>query len=377
MHVALLFNSNHPKYGYSYGDPIRSTVFGPGILQASGRHMKVSIGDVLIFGKSKSWDEYDDITNRTYFAGRWSLLHERRLRATFRKATVYALTFENMTKAIAEQLHRALTKDDAYLGLMEIDLAYGPHLGLFRNSMVTSYRILGTTCHVFYSMDYERDDHELNAMRQLGFVDVQWEDKGARGTIFDDFDTPEHFEQVAAFRNVISSFIAGGMDAASELVMVLEDLNAQLFQALGAAVAALARAKNTEDIAQASLSGRRYLEKLADALFPPRQEDYKGRKAGREQYRNRIWAYIADNTPSNSDLMQALGKEADRLVGEFNSGLHSEQQKERVLQALADCAAFTGAVLALNPPASRKPYLAHEKRILEFMREVIFDKDRH
>ena len=373
MNVALLFNSDAPKYGCTYGQPIRRAVFGSGIIQASGRHMKVSVGDVLIYSKSRSWAHYDELTERTYFAGTWTLFLEDRLTATFRKATVYALTFQNMTKEIASELHAALISDDSYLGLMEVDYTYGPHLALFRNSMIPRYRVQGTICRIFFSMgeDDEKDHFEIGAMKQEGFIDVAWEDRGAHGTIFDDFDSLEHFKRVAAFRNTVAPFLKGGPDEASELVMILEDLNPQLFNALGAAVGALERAQHEEDIAQASLSGRRYLEKLADVLFPPRDADYNGRKVGREQYRNRMWAFIADNTANDAAQLEALGVEVDRLVEEFNAGLHGDQDKVRILRALSDAGSLTAALLALNPTESRKPYFAHRKRIIEFFKEAL------
>lgn len=108
MNIALLFNSEEPKFKGCYGYPIRRNVFGLGILQASQRHMKVAVGDVAIYSHSSAWGEYDQLTERAYFGGRWSLFHERRLRVTFRKATVYAPIFENMTQEIARKLHEAL-----------------------------------------------------------------------------------------------------------------------------------------------------------------------------------------------------------------------------------------------------------------------------
>jgi hypothetical protein len=57
MNVAFLFNSGDPKYDAIYGDPIRNTVFGLGIVQACNRHMKVAVGDVLIYGRAKTWAE--------------------------------------------------------------------------------------------------------------------------------------------------------------------------------------------------------------------------------------------------------------------------------------------------------------------------------
>ena len=208
-------------------------------------------------------------------------------------------------------------------------------------------------------------------MRKLGFTNVDWEDSGAHGTIFDDFDTLEHFRLIATFRNAVAPHLRGGADEASELVMVLEDLNPQLFNALGAAIEALERAQNEEGIAQAAISSRRYLEKLADVLFPPRTLDYNGRKVGKEQFRNRIWAFIIDNAANDVERVTALGKEVDRLVEEFNAGLHGDQEKPRMLRALADAATLTAALLALNPAEARKPYYAHQKRILEFFREAV------
>jgi hypothetical protein len=372
MNVALLFNSDAPKFNGCYGDPIREAVFGLGILQASGRHMKVSVGDVLIYGHSKTWDQYDRITERVYYVGTWSLLRDQRLRATFRKATVYALTFENMTEAIARQLHAALDSEESYLGAIEVDYAYGPHLALFRNSMVTSYRIEGTVCRVFYSMSQvdERDEQELIEMQNLGYTDVGWEDRGADGMIFDDFDTLEHFRRLATFRTAIASHLLGGIDEASELVMVLEDLSPQLFNSLGAAVEALERAENEEGIAQAAISGRRYIERLADALFPAQASDCNGRKVGKNEYKNRIWAYIEANSAGDHRRMAALGKEVDRLIDEFNAALHGDREKTRVLSALTGVATLTAGLLALNPTETRKPYFAHQKRMIELLQQA-------
>jgi len=231
MNVALLFNSDAPKFNGIYGHPIGRIVFGLRILQASRRHMKVSVGDVVIYRHSQTWDHYDQITQRVYFCGTWSLLHDQRLRATFRKATVYALTFENMTEKIAIQLHTALSLEEIYLGVLEIDYTYGPHLALFRNSMITLFRIEGKSCRVFFSMGEEdsRDEQQPVEMQELGYTDVAWEDRGAFGTIFDDFDTVEHFKRIANFRNAMAPHLRGGIDEASELVMLLEDLNPLFF----------------------------------------------------------------------------------------------------------------------------------------------------
>jgi len=144
-----------------------------------------------------------------------------------------------------------------------------------------------------------------------------------------------------------------------------------LFNALGAAVRAIERAQTEEGIAQAAISGRRYMEKLADVLFPARKKPFKGRKVGNAEYRNRIWAYIDENTAGYTTQLHGLGKEIDRIAEEFNAGLHGDWAKPRIVQALADIAILSAGLLALNPSAARKLYFAHQKSILSFFKDAI------
>ena len=51
-----------------------------------------------------------------------------------------------------------------------------------------------------------------------------------------------------------------------------------------------------------------------------------------------------------------IGGEINRLVEEWNGGVHGDRTKERMLQALADIGQLSAALLALNPEATRQPY---------------------
>lgn len=371
MNIALLFNSDDPKYDGFYGDPIKESVFGLGLIQSDGRHMIVSVGDVLIYSHSSTWDEYDSLTQRTYYSNTWSLLLDDRLRATFRRCTVYALTFHNMTEKLALKLHTSLTEDQAYLGAMEVKYTYGPHLALFRNMMISRYRVQGDTCRLFYSMSEEdgKDIYDADAMRLLGYNDVDWEDRGAHHTIFDNYDTLEHFEQIEDFQAIVAPFLPDGKFDACELTMVLEDLNPRLFNILGSAAVALNRARHEEDVAQAAISGRRFIEKLADALFPAKVENYNGRIVNQAKYKNRLWAYISDNI-NDETRVSCIGKEVERLDEEFNAGLHGDRDKGRILKAFCDVAILTRTLLELNPKEARKPYYAFEKEISDFLKNA-------
>lgn len=371
MHAAFLFDTEDEKYdGHNYWWTVRTMIFATGIVQASGRHMKLSVGDVLWDRGRSDIERRSAICDVVFLRPDATYIHLDRLVDTLSRAMVFAVVFENMTEAIALELHRALTPDERYLGFKEVHLDLGSHLVVYRQSLSTIYRLKGRYCRAFFSMseDDSKDIDNLEAMRELGYDDLDWEDDGARKTIFDDFDTLAHFKQIAAFRAAIEPYMPDGKDGAFELAMVLEDLNPRLFNSLGAAVQTLATAANEEHIAQAALSGRRYMEALADGLFPPKSELRKGRKIGSAEYKNRLWAFIEDNVPPRDDRLALLGKEADRLVDELNGGLHGDRPKVRMQKALADAAIFTASLLALNPEAARKPYLAFGKSIIAFFK---------
>ena len=367
MNIALLFNSDHPSLkGGSYDRPVKRLIFGPSIIQSSGRQMKVMLGDVSTYGKSP------EVWYATYFADTWSNLLTDKLEATINVATVFSYVFENITDEIAVKLHEALLDAEAYLGFLQVDYRHGPHLALFRNSMLTKYRVQGTTCRIFFTMgeNEDPDKYEAELLAELGYTDVAWEDRGAQGTIFDNYDTLEHFEQVEGFKQFMAPHLPGGEHEASELAMVLEDLNPHLFNSLGAAVLALERARHEEDVAQASVSGRRYLERLSDVLFPPRKESYKGRDVGAGKYKNRIWAFVANNV-TDKDHVKNIGKEYDRLTDEFNAGVHGDRTKMAMLRSFAEAASLTLALLALNPSDTRKPYYAYQEQMLDFFKEAL------
>jgi hypothetical protein len=374
LNIALLFDAFAYKDAGNYWWATRDLVFSTRIIQASGRHMRLSIGDVIV-GFHRG-DDPARIYEAAFLRSEWKLLHEERLQTAFSRSVIFGMLFENMPRAVAEELHKALSPDTGYLGAVAVSFDYGPHLSLYRNCLPSKYRLKGTSCRAFFSMGQEdgKDEYDLEEMRRLGYVDVDWEDRGAHGTIFDDFDTPRHFERIAAFRKAISPLLPGGEDAAYELVMVLEDLNPKLFNALGAAMERLLAAETEEEIAQAALSGRRYMEQLADVLFPPTDVERGGRSVGKAAYRNRLWAFVEDNVAGDVGRRDVLGREIDRLVEELNGGLHSDKPHQRILKAFADAAQLTAELLALNPELVRKPYYAFRSRIVEFFRT---SGDRH
>ena len=381
MNIAFLFNSDHESLGSYYGPPVMDRILGVQVLQRANRHMRVSIGDILTYnagGRSSNptMPFLIELCRMVYRPKLFDRLISDRLEETHGKATIFCWLFQNMTAEIGETLHSKLSPDPAYLGAMDADFSEPLHLQFFRNSLCEHYRLHGKHCSVFYHMG-ENEDPDVSmreCFEQHGFT-VDYEDVGARHTIFDNYDTLEHFKRVEDFKRIFAGINGIDADRASDLALSLEELHPKLFDAFASAARTLERAETEEDYAQAALSGRRLLEKTADYLFPPREERWNGRRVGRAEYKNRLWAYIeqtlATSKASDSDSLTTLGKEADRLVNLFSAGLHADPTRTKVEDAFAALVVWLSNVIALSPAAARKPYLAYEQELMGFVEDLV------
>jgi hypothetical protein len=251
--------------------------------------------------------------------------------------------------------------------------SYDYHLVFYRYYIGEKYRMIGSDLRVFCPMgDFEDyDEAEFEELKALGFTKVDLEDSGAKLTIFDDFDTPEHFKQIDDFIDQTSGYFENGESDAYELCILLSDMNPKLFHSLGAAVRAIRRIQNEEDVAQAALSGRRYLEQLADILFEPFDEKHNGRNVRKAEYKNRIWAFIEESI-GNTDMERVikLGGEVDRLVAFLNSAIHGEQTQNTIIEAFADLAKLSFVLLSLQPLYAKDPYFAHKANLMDFIKKI-------
>lgn len=383
MNIAFLFNSDHEKYHGFYGLPIMNEILQTNILQQANRYLRISIGDVLTYGAAsdsdnRTYEHLEEICRKTYIPYKYNRLHKRELEKTFRTATVYCWVVQNISEDIALHLDTELNRIDSYLGSMGLKFSYGPHLALFRNSLCEEYRLFNKQCSIFYHMnDNEDPDLAVKECFEKNNYIVEYENIGARRTIFDNYDTLEHFKRVEEFKKIFSNISCLNEDIASDITFFLEELHPKLFDILAAASKTLQRAETEEDFAQVAISGRRLMERISDYLFPPRKEPYKGRDVGQDKFKNRIWAYIEDTINDEKiqekSVLKELGNEADRLLKLFNEGLHAELSKEKIEKALADIMIWLSKVINLSPKAIRRPYLAYEDSLTQFMQKVIED----
>ncbi len=368
MNIVLLFNWNAYADAGNYWYRIRDAVFATDLIQNSERHMKLSIGDVLAGLHPRENAEL--VFQNLFLESEWSIVDDQRLKFGF--PCIFGMVFENMPIGLATKLHGKLQSEVGYIGAISVHFEFGPHLVRYRSQLSLTYRLRGKMLRSFYSMGEEdgKDEWEIESMQKLGYEDVGFEDSGAKRTILDDYDTLTHFKRVAAFRKLVSPRLANGADDAYELTMLLEDLSPKLFDSLGAAAKSLSDAETAEDVAQVALSGRRYLEQLADTLYPASKKTKNGRVLNKAAYKNRLWAYAEEHAGSNEGTFQIIGKEVDRLTDLLNNGLHADRTKVELEILLADLATLTAKFLSLNPNSLQNGYAPYATSIRNFWLDV-------
>lgn len=255
-------------------------------------------------------------------------------------------------------MHHILETDDTYLGALGVDFSIPVHLQLFRNSLIEKFRFFNREVSNFGDSEIDEDpDVVMREHFESNGFHLNYEYIGLRRTIYDPYDTIEHFGRVGDFRRYFENIRGLDEDIASEITFHIEELHPRLFDGFAAAARTLERAETAEDFAQAAISGRRLLERVADYLFPPTTALRRGKKVGKQEFRNRIWAYIDDTLAAKGGddiTLKWLGAEADRLVELFNKGLHADSGREKVEAAFRDLVVWLSNVIALDPTGIRK-----------------------
>lgn len=119
----------------------------------------------------------------------------------------------------------------------------------------------------------------------------------------------------------------------------LLDLNPELAEQLMLAFKSVST-DNAEEWSQALTTCRRFIEGLADELYPPTDEEINGRKLGKTQYINRLWAFMDKSieSKSNKDLAKAhvdiLGVYLQRIHKLSNKGVHAGLEREEAIKTV-------------------------------------------
>jgi hypothetical protein len=200
MQIAILFDELSTSHRYYADHTAREAVLGSGILQASGRLMIVRAGTILLSQVQPTLRL--SVAEEVFFDNAWHLLDAARVREVYQRSKIFTWVVSNVDKSTAAAVHESLAAEPSYLGMLAVNLTLATHRALYRLALLLLMRISGRSCALFFHAFAQdgRDEEMFRHLLTLGFATVDWEDIGARETIFDDFDTPDHFGRLESLR---------------------------------------------------------------------------------------------------------------------------------------------------------------------------------
>src|SRR5439155_7458089 len=126
-----------------------------------------------------------------------------------------------------------------------------------------------------------------------------------------------------------------------------------------------------------ALSCRRFLERLADVLYPPGPDRANGRKVGPAEYRNRLWAYVEDHLDGTDESvvlagLRDLGDRIDRLDQLANKGVHASDMDPRAIhRLLISLVVLSSDVLSIAPPPLAVSNTPYEPALRQFVTRLV------
>ncbi|MET9693342.1 hypothetical protein ABZY81_33685 [Streptomyces sp. NPDC006514] len=298
---------------------------------------------------------------------------------------IAGIVLESVTPSDARAMHIRLKDAEWYLGAVQIRPEIREHWAVFLKGIPSWFRIFEDSLYLFHrgyelELEDDRDHVEYREWETSGlFSSVHWEDSGVRETIFDPYDNMQHFRTLGEADELLHGQLSSAL---GETLMRCSDLDPKLTQRLHAAIKAFEGHETTEELAHVSLSCRRFTEKLADCLYPPREEKVNGKKVGRAEYRNRLWAYVAENVTSDTtrELLIAnvedLGKRIDKMDSLSNKGLHSDVSSSDVNRLLLSLLVVAHDLISLRPPGGTFAYEPYEGAIRAFGEGLRLQQER-
>lgn len=380
MIVAFHFRADQEKSHGNYAWAIQNTFFRC-LQESSVRdiHVEIFTGDLLVHKYLEDEASKENILRGllSYDPRKWRTLESDEFSTTLVSATIYVLAVEGMSHKLRDHLDFQLRRDCAYLGALEIDPVNRVHWALYRLSLIPRYRYIDGDIRLFYREFEEREGADTKDiareadLKRLGFR-VAWEDIGVRHTIFDPYQSFEHAARLGELGLFLSEHLA---QVADEILLRTAALDPKLNDVLYAALTTFERIQTCEEIAQVSLACRRFLKRLADALYPPRTELVNGRSVGPESYRNRLWAYVEENLKGDEQelvlaQLQDVGNRIDRADKLANKGLHGQMSQSDVRRLIVAFLILAYDILSLTALPTQAPVEPYSDAILDFTRGV-------
>lgn len=369
MRVAWLFD---PTGFSSYDRVLQEQAFRALLrLPVSRLHLVIRTGDLLSSGMPHDEESRMGVIGR--LLGRdfpiWTTLDGEGLTRATMAHRVYVIDVDGLVCRDAAATHELMAETNPhYLGALEVTPRIDLHWAVF-DQLFLRYRLLGRTLRVLHdafevAAEDTRDWSRLQRWRDSGlFEKVDWENTGVSGTIFDAFDTLDFARSQAELRELVGGLLGV---VTNEVTLRLAGLDPYLAQPLLAGLRRLEMARDEEEIAHVGVSFRRYLERLADALYPSTDQKREGRSLGKQEYKNRLAAYVEDTLPEANVRevvlsLDDIGRRLDSLVKAANEGIHATLDLAEAHRVGIGLVSLSYDILTLAPPveADLTPHADH------------------
>jgi len=377
MIVAFHFQIDPDANCYDW--PIEKQFFKYLLGAAKDFHLEIYTGDLLT-QPYRGEDSTEELFRQLlgFDPRRWRSIDPEEFVSAIRSSVIYVLAVEGLSIEAQDDLDAHLRRDQGYLGAIEVNPANRIHRQIYKGSLRPRYRYLNGNLRLYYRKfdeDAGAESRELGRaadLKQLPFRSLDWEDIGARHTVFDPYDSPGYDQRLAKVRGYLSEHLARMAD---EILLRTAAIDPRMNDMLFAGLTKFEQIQTAEDCAQVATSCRRFLEALADALYPARDQTKKGRDLGRLAYRNRLWAYVEENLSGQAELviaqLQDVGKRIDSLGQLANKGVHARVSKSEIRRLIAALLILSYDLLMMTEPPLVRPMEPLAEDIVDFAKKVV------
>ena len=334
------------------------------LIPSHRRHCVVQIGSVMAYPESGP-DRAKHATALLKLPPRWhGYMREKAFVDTVSSGALCAIVMDGISPrdaaAIDDSWHSSAIP--GYLGSFQLLHGQNLHEALYFMTLPPRYRVYQESLSFLVdpdAVDGDGDYDEIlynglrDALPPLGITDLRLQSTGLNGTGWDPYDVNVNFTQATGRVERALEVYTDGVIA--EIVLRSRTVDPRLLEILDAALAMLDNGTpGREYLSQAALSCRRFLERLADAVYPPREtpKDTK-HKLGKAEYLNRLWAYVQDRLgPDGSKTALAeMGARIDNLAKIAHKGVHDDIKVDEVNRLVLNLTLLTHDIMKLAPPA--------------------------
>lgn len=361
-----MLHAQHPNTRYNF--PVLEKLFRS-LLKANFNNLNLKIfeGDLLVYNYINT-DKFDSLVNGILgldFPRIWRDINKDKLKKTMISSVSYVVLVEGLSDHMRDHINQSFKDEKSYIGAIQIIGANGVHWSLYKQSLSPQYRYVDKELRIFYTMDEEdtRDTDLEVKWKQFPFQTVQWENLNARHTIFDAYENFDRSVLLVKLNEILSSRLA---QLAEDILLRLGDLNPELQSTLYAAFKAFYSVQTAEEISHVAISCRRFIEGLANTLYPAKEEQVNERGVKQDAYRNRLWAYIEERLDTSKESknlvktgVQDLGSRINKIDKLAQKGLHANITLLEIDRLLIALVTVTYDLLSLTQPPTEVPIEPH------------------